>query len=87
MPLVSARRSFTRLGSDRSVTAVPLTRRETVASGRAPSSRSSVRRIGDAFTGSVNREIGGVCTVFTARLKLYRRSRYSVPARLRSRNR
>jgi hypothetical protein len=34
-----------------------------------------VRRIGEALSGSENREIGGVYTVFTARPNVYRRSR------------
>jgi hypothetical protein len=37
--------------------------------------RSTVRRIGEALSGSENREIRGVCTVFTARPNVYRRSR------------
>jgi hypothetical protein len=45
-------------------------RRATVASGRPTSRRSTARRIGEALSGSENREIGGVYTVFTARPKV-----------------
>ena len=63
----SVRRSSGRWGSARSVTIVPETRRDSVGSDRTPLSRSNVRRSGEDVSGSVNRERGGVYTVFTAR--------------------
>jgi hypothetical protein len=67
-------RSAVRLESDLSATA-PLergsfVRRATVASGRSISFRSTTRRAGEALSGSESREIGRVCTVFTARPKV-----------------
>jgi hypothetical protein len=70
----SLERSTVRRGSEVSATA-PLeresvVRRATVASGRSTSFRSTVRRAGEAISGSDRREIGLVYTVFTARPKV-----------------
>jgi hypothetical protein len=70
------RRSPARTGSPRSAPLVLATRRLRVGSDWAATSRSSVRRSGDAVSASVKR-LGGAYTVFTALPKVYRRSRKS----------
>lgn len=60
MEPASVRRSFARLGSARSVTVVPETLRATVSDGLVSSPPSSVRRSGEALSGSTKRVLGGV---------------------------